>query len=56
MGVLMLSFTLNFLDRQMLAAVAPTLKSEFRLTNADYGALIPSLPSTVLAVAGIAAG
>jgi MFS transporter, ACS family, hexuronate transporter len=40
MGVLMLSFTLNFLDRQLLAAVAPTLKEEFHLSNTEYGELI----------------
>jgi len=40
MAVLWLSFTINFLDRQILAAVAPTLKAEFHLSNANYGELI----------------
>ena len=40
MGVFILSFTLNLLDRQLLAAVAPTLKSEFHLSNTQYGELI----------------
>jgi MFS transporter, ACS family, hexuronate transporter len=36
-GVFILSTALNYLDRQLLAAVAPTLKSEFHLNNAQYG-------------------
>jgi ACS family hexuronate transporter-like MFS transporter len=40
MGVLWLSWTLNFLDRQLLASVAPTLKAEFQLSNTQYGGLI----------------
>ncbi|HEY6342355.1 MAG TPA: MFS transporter [Bryobacteraceae bacterium] len=36
-GVFILSTSLNYLDRQLLAAVAPTLKSEFHLNNAQYG-------------------
>jgi ACS family hexuronate transporter-like MFS transporter len=39
-GVFMLSSALNYLDRQILAAVAPNLKVEFRLTNEDFGRLI----------------
>ena len=40
MGVLWLSFSINFLDRQLLAAVAPVLKAEFQLSNTQYGELI----------------
>jgi MFS transporter, ACS family, hexuronate transporter len=40
MSVFWLSWTLNFLDRQLLAAVAPALKEEFQLSNAQYGQLI----------------
>lgn len=36
-GIFALYTALNFLDRQTLAALAPQLKSEFRLTNEDYG-------------------
>src|SRR5579862_6783978 len=36
-GIFILSTSLNYLDRQLLAALAPTLKSEFRLNNAEYG-------------------
>jgi len=36
-GVFVLSTSLNYLDRQLLAALAPTLKAEFHLNNAQYG-------------------
>lgn len=36
-GVFVLSTSLNYLDRQLLAALAPTLKTEFHLNNAQYG-------------------
>src|SRR5215467_2499998 len=36
-GVFVLSTSLNYIDRQLLAALAPTLKSEFHLNNAQYG-------------------
>jgi MFS transporter, ACS family, hexuronate transporter len=36
-GVFVLSTSLNYLDRQLLAALAPTLKAEFHLNNAEYG-------------------
>jgi ACS family hexuronate transporter-like MFS transporter len=39
-GVFVLSSALNYLDRQILAALAPLLRSEFRLSNAGYGALV----------------
>jgi MFS family permease len=31
---------LNFLDRQLLAAVAPTLRTEYQLSNAQYGEVV----------------
>ncbi len=37
MSVFVLSSALNYLDRQILAALAPVLREEFQLTNADYG-------------------
>jgi ACS family hexuronate transporter-like MFS transporter len=46
----------NYLDRQLLAAVAPTIKSEFHLSNAQYGVVVSafSLAYAVMApVAGI---
>jgi MFS transporter, ACS family, hexuronate transporter len=38
--VFLLSSTLNYLDRQLLAATAPILKSEFHLTDRDYGLIL----------------
>lgn len=37
MGVFVLSSTLNYLDRLLLAAAAPLLERDFHLTNRDYG-------------------
>jgi len=39
-GIFVLSNVLNFLDRQLLAALAPAIKSEFHLSNAQYGTLV----------------
>jgi MFS transporter, ACS family, hexuronate transporter len=39
-GVFLFSSTLNYLDRQLLAAVAPALKAEFHLSNEGYGLLL----------------
>ena len=39
-GVFVLSSTLNYLDRQLLAALAPTLKAEFQLNNTEYGQIV----------------
>ena len=54
-GVFVLSSSLNYLDRQLLSALAPTLRSEFRLNNQQYG-LIVSAFSIVYAVIAPAAG
>ena len=40
MGVFVLSSTLNFLDRNILAAVAPLVQGEFRTDDAGYGVLV----------------
>ncbi len=40
MSVFVLSSALNYLDRQLLAALAPLVRAEFHLTNADYGRLL----------------
>jgi ACS family hexuronate transporter-like MFS transporter len=40
MGVFVLSSSLNYLDRQLLAALAPVLRSEFSLSNAGYGQVL----------------
>jgi ACS family hexuronate transporter-like MFS transporter len=39
-GVFVLSSSLNYLDRLLLAAVAPTIKNEFSLNNAQYGMIV----------------
>jgi ACS family hexuronate transporter-like MFS transporter len=36
-GAFLLSTSLNYLDRQLLAALAPALQDEFHLNNAQYG-------------------
>ena len=36
-SVFCLSSTLNYLDRLLLASVAPVIIKEFHLTNEDYG-------------------
>jgi ACS family hexuronate transporter-like MFS transporter len=50
-GVFVLSSSLNYLDRLLLAALAPTLKLEFHLSNAEYGQVISvfSLIYTIMA-------
>ena len=40
MSVFVLSSALNYLDRQILAALAPLVRAEFHMTNADYGQLL----------------
>jgi MFS transporter, ACS family, aldohexuronate transporter len=54
-GVFVLSSTLNYLDRQLLAALAPTIMSEFRLSNFQYGQ-IHSVFSIVYALMAPLAG
>jgi len=55
MSVLWLSFSLNFLDRQLLAAVAPALKQELHLSNTEYGKLLSAF-YIIYAIAAPAAG
>lgn len=53
--VFVLSTALNYLDRLLLAAVAPTVKAEFHLSNVQYGQIISAF-SIVYAVMAPAAG
>ena len=46
MGVFVLSSALNYLDRQILAALAPVLRAEFSLTNAGYGMVLAAFSIT----------
>ncbi len=52
--VFLFSSTLNYLDRQLLAAVAPILKIEFHLTDRDYGVLVFAFSITYAAAAPLA--
>ncbi|MGH9658661.1 MAG: MFS transporter [Bryobacteraceae bacterium] len=49
-GVFALSSSINYLDRQVLAAVAPFVMEEFHLSNAEYGAL--ATPFSIAYAAG----
>ena len=55
LSVFVVSTALNYLDRLLLAALAPTLKSEFHLSNTQYGGVI-SVFSIVYAVTAPVAG
>jgi ACS family hexuronate transporter-like MFS transporter len=55
LGFFVLSSALNYLDRQILPALEPALKDDFRLSNADYG-LILSAFSVAYAIAAPLAG
>jgi MFS transporter, ACS family, aldohexuronate transporter len=39
-GLLFLSTVINYIDRQTLSVLAPTLKTEFRWTNSDYALVV----------------
>jgi MFS transporter, ACS family, hexuronate transporter len=54
-GIFVLSSSLNYLDRQLLAAIAPTLRSEFQLSNSEYGQVL-SVFSIVYAITAPFAG
>ena len=54
-GVLVLSTALSFVDRQVLAALAPFLKDHFHLTNEGYG-LVVSAFSLAYALCAPASG
>jgi MFS transporter, ACS family, hexuronate transporter len=55
LSVFVLSTALNYLDRLLLAALAPTIKSEFHLSNTQYGGVI-SVFSIVYALTAPVAG
>ena len=54
-GVLVLSTALSFLDRQVLAALAPLLKQEFNLSNEGYGYVVSAF-SLAYAIVALPAG
>jgi MFS transporter, ACS family, hexuronate transporter len=53
-GVFVLSSSLNYLDRLLLAALAPTLKLEFHLSNTQYGEVISVFSLVYAAMAPLA--
>lgn len=53
-GVFVLSTAINYLDRQTLAMLAPTVRSEFSLSNADYGWLLTAFSVTYMLAAPFA--
>lgn len=54
-SIFLFSSMLNYLDRQLLAAVAPALKGEFHMSNHDYGQVV-SVFSIVYALTAPFAG
>ncbi len=39
-GLLLGETTINFIDRQVVSVLAPTLRAEFHLSNSDYAAIV----------------
>jgi ACS family hexuronate transporter-like MFS transporter len=54
LSVFVLSSTINYLDRQTLATLAPVLRSELRLSNAEYGWIVSAFSTTYAACAPFA--
>lgn len=54
-AIFTLASALNYLDRQLLAALAPVLKTEFHLTNEDYGYILSAF-SVIYALSAPFAG
>ena len=46
LAVFVLSSAINYLDRQTLATLAPVLRAEFRLSNAEYGLILTAFSLT----------
>ena len=54
LSVFVLSSTINYLDRQTLATLAPVLRSELRLSNAEYGWIVSAFSIAYAACAPFA--
>jgi ACS family hexuronate transporter-like MFS transporter len=54
LAVFVLSTTINYLDRATLATVAPAVKAEFRLSNAEYGWIVNAFMLTYALTAPLA--
>jgi ACS family hexuronate transporter-like MFS transporter len=46
--------TVNYIDRQVLSVLAPVLRDEFRLTNAEYAAILNAFMITYMLSCGLA--
>ncbi len=53
-GIFVLSSSLNYLDRQILAALAPLIQVEFGLSHADYGRVLAAFSVAYAACAPLA--
>jgi MFS transporter, ACS family, aldohexuronate transporter len=53
-SVFFLSSSINYLDRQTLATLAPLVRAEFHLSNADYGWILAAFSVTYAAMAPFA--
>ena len=53
-GIFFLSSSINYLDRQSLATLAPLIRAEFHLSNADYGWILAAFSLTYAAAAPFA--
>jgi len=51
LAVFVLSSAINYLDRQALATLAPLLRAEFQLSNAQYGLILTAFSLTYAAAA-----
>jgi ACS family hexuronate transporter-like MFS transporter len=54
LAVFVLSSTINYLDRQTLATLAPVLRGEFHLSNAQYGLILTAFSIPYAAAAPFA--
>jgi ACS family hexuronate transporter-like MFS transporter len=54
LGIFVLSTAINYLDRQTLATLAPLLRAEFQLNNAQYGLVLTAFSVTYMAAAPFA--
>jgi ACS family hexuronate transporter-like MFS transporter len=54
MGIFLLSSSINYLDRQSLATLAPLIRVEFHLSNAEYGWVLAAFSITYAAAAPFA--
>jgi len=54
LAIFLLSSSINYLDRQELATLAPLLRAEFHLSNLDYGWILAAVSVTYAAAAPFA--